>query len=271
MRKTVFVVTAMAAGLLAAAPVVAQETFDMTGRAQATRSELEGSARQLDDLVQASRDRERSAAHDRLTAIRARLAEGDFHAGDRIAIVVRTTVETITSAEMAVRPLEQQLTDTFTVGSRKELTLPVVGEVTLQGVLRSELGQRLRTEIARFVRDPVVDAWPLIRLSVQGAVARPGYYMLPLDAALADAVMAAGGPAPGAKISKLRVERDGKPLMSGASLQRAIAEGRTLAEMSLRPGDQLMLPESRAGAERALRTIGLALAIPAAIFTLLQR
>jgi protein involved in polysaccharide export with SLBB domain len=268
-----FCAIAIAACLLAAQPAVGQEAAELAGQVHATRSELEASLRQLDDLAQSASasDAQRSQTRVRLAAIRSRLTDGDFRAGDRVAISVKGDVEAPATTGARVRPLERQLSDTFTVGSRQELTLPVVGVVALRGVLRSELDTHLTQEIARFVREPVVGAWPLIRISVQGAVARPGYYTLPIDAALSDALMAAGGPAAGAKIGRLRIERDGKSVLAGTPLQRAIAEGRTLGEMSLLAGDQFTLPETRPTAERALRTIGLALAIPVAIFTLSRR
>jgi protein involved in polysaccharide export with SLBB domain len=266
MSKKVLCTIAIAACLLAALPADGQEAAEFAGQVHATRSELEASLRQLDDQAQSVSANEQVRA--KLAAIRTRLAEGDFRTGDRVAISVKGDVPPAAGAPTSVRPLERQLSDTFTVGSQQQLTLPVVGVVTLRGVLRSELDAHLTEEIGRFVRDPVLDAWPLIRISVQGAVARPGYYTLPIDAALSNALMAAGGPARGAKIGKLRIERDGKPVWAGNSLQRAIAEGRTLGEMSLLPGDQFTLPETRPTVERALRIVGLTLAIPVAIYTL---
>jgi protein involved in polysaccharide export with SLBB domain len=270
MFTRVFCATAIAACVLTAQPAAGQEAAELGGQVHATRSELEASLRQLDEAAQSTsaRDAQRSQVGARRTAIRSRLETGDFHPGDRVAISVKGDVQPPTGTATRVRPLERQLSDTFTVGSRQELTLPVVGAVTLRGVLRSELDSHLTQEIARFVRDPVVDAWPLIRISVQGAVTRPGYYTLPIDAALSDALMAAGGPARGAKIARLRIERDGKSVWAGSPLQRAIAEGRTLGEMSLLAGDQFTIPETKPTTERVLRTVGLALAIPVAIFTL---
>lgn len=270
MFKTVLCTIAIPACLLAAPPAAGQEAAELAGQVFATRSDLEASLRELEEVARSSRstDPQRSQRQVTLAAMRRRLAEGDFHTGDRVAISVKGDVPPAAGAPTRVRPLERQLSDTFTVGSRQELTLPVVGVVTLRGVLRSELDAHLTEEIGRFVREPVVDAWPLIRVSVQGAVARPGFYTLPIDAALSDALMAAGGPARGAKIGKLRIERDGKSVWAGNPLQRAIAEGRTLGEMSLLAGDQFTLPETRPAVERALRIIGLTLAIPVAIYTL---
>jgi protein involved in polysaccharide export with SLBB domain len=242
---------AVATSLFMVPCIAAQEIAELGGPSRATRNALEASLAQLDDAAERA-------------AIRARLADGDFHPGDRIAIVVQG--DTLPpGGGLSGRSIEQQLSDTFTVNSARELDLPVIGAVSLRGVLRSELRTHLTREVGRFIRDPMLDARPLIRVSVQGAVMRPGYYTLPLDAPLSDALMAAGGPARGAKIEKLRIEREGKSVLRGNGLQRAIADGRTLGDMSLRAGDQFMLPESRLGVERVLRTVGLMLAIPTAI------
>ena len=106
------------------------------------------------------------------TYIRRRLAEGDFHAGDRILVLVEMAqASTPASAAAAGRTSEQQLSDTFTVGSSQEVTLPVVGVVSLRGVLRTELEPRLTEEIARYIRDPVVRARALVGLTLSGELA----------------------------------------------------------------------------------------------------
>src|SRR5438552_1709239 len=77
------------------------------------------------------------------TYIQRRLKEGDFRVGDRILLVVEDPEPPATGAGTpVVKSSEQQLSDTFTVGSSQELTLPVVGVVSLRGVLRTELEPR---------------------------------------------------------------------------------------------------------------------------------
>src|SRR5436309_12571432 len=140
-------------GLSAARPVIAQQSNQ--GTILATREHLR------DELARL----ERAGASGQAAAslIRTRLESGDFQAGDRIVIRVEG---------------EPQLTDTFVVtsGGGPQLELPQVGVVTLQGVLRSELKGRLETHLAQFLRSPVVQVQPLIRLLIDGEVVRPGYY-----------------------------------------------------------------------------------------------
>lgn len=272
--KVLYAAVIAAGCLLAVSPVAAQGATELAGAVHATRGQLEVDLKGFEQVATSvvAAEPQRAQARLQIAALRARLEQGDFHAGDRIAIKVdRDPQQQPASATSSVRPLEQQLSDTFTVGSGQEVSLPVVGAVSMRGVLRAELKAHLTNAVARFIHDPVLHARPLIRLSVQGAVARPGYYTLPIDAALSDALMAAGGPARGAKIGRLRIERDGKSVWTGGPLQRAIAEGRTIGEMSLLAGDQFTLPENRPAVERALRIVGLTLAIPVAIYTISRR
>src|SRR5260221_100094 len=127
----------------------------------ATRQALEARAAQADA---------REAA-----AMRTRLARGDFRVGDRILLTVEG---------------EKELSDTFTVGLGGQLTLPLIGNVPLDGVLRSELQDYLTHRLAQNLRDPEVRTRAFVRLSVQGAVTHPGYYGVPADAPLSDRLMA---------------------------------------------------------------------------------
>ena len=72
---------------------------------------------------------------------------------------------------------------------------------------------------------------------------RAGIYGVPANAVLADALMAAGGTTARANMKKLRIERDGKPILEGQALRQAIAAGRTVDEANLRDGDQFVVAE----------------------------
>ena len=271
MRVAHIIITAAACLLAAATADATQVASAAARRLRATRGELETRLRRLDEIARSDtagaelRVRVRTEA----AAIRTRLTDGDFHVGDRIALAVEGEPESTEGVGPTRRTIEQQLSDTFTLEAGNVMTLPAIGAITLQGVLRSELEAHLTREIGRFIREPVLYARPLIRVSVQGGVTRPGFYSLPVDAVLSDALMAAGGPTQEARLAKLRIEREGKPIWGGPLLRQAIAEGRTLDEMDLRAGDQFQVPGLRGrGAENTLRIIGLVLSIPVTVFTL---
>ena len=231
---------ALAAALfLASAPAGAQAQPGWDpGRVQLTRADLQGLLASYEQAAAspAHSARYRAQARARADAIKARLRDGDVQIGDQVALMVEG---------------QQALTDTFTVRPGAVLFLPQIGDVPLAGLLRSEIEGRLHEHLAKYVRNPVVRARPLVRVSVEGEVGSPGYYVVPADAPLADVLMLAGGPAPGASTARLRVERGGYPVWQGDPLREALAQGRTLDAMGMHPGDRLYLapkPNNAAGA-----------------------
>lgn len=188
--------------------------------------------------------------------IHGRLSRGDFQAGDRVRLQVDS---------------EPQLSDTFPVGPSQELVLPVVGVVSLHGVLRSELQDDMTREIGRYLRDPVVRAWPLIRVSVVGEVNKPGYYLLPPTSVVSDVLTAAGGPSQSAVVEKMWVERNGNHILEGQDLEQTIAAGRTLDDADIRPGDKFVVPaQGISNTFEIVRTVSILLSIPLTIYALTQ-
>ena len=188
----------------------------------------------------------------RAAAIRARLTEGDFQPGERIWMRVDS---------------EPALSDTFTVTTAGTVALPspVNHEIALRGVLRSELQSYLVQQLSQYLRSPAVRARALVRVSVQGGVVRPGYYAVPADALVADALMAAGGTLPTSKPGKMRLERGGDRLLDGKELARAVAQGRTLDDLNVQDGDQLVVPKEGAGMGDNLRFLWVVVSITGGI------
>jgi SLBB domain len=205
-------------------------------RPLATREELETALRS-------------AGASEAAVRIKTRLADGDFRRGDRIVLMVQG---------------EEALTDTFVVGSGAELMLPppTTGTLSLKGVLRSELQSKLSEYVARFRTNAVVRAQPLLRLSIQGEVARAGIYSVPADGRLADALMAAGGTTQFAKANKVTVERNGRKIWQGSSFEM------DLNELSLRDGDQIVVDSKRPGGTDTLRIAALLVSIAGGLYGL---
>jgi polysaccharide export outer membrane protein len=172
-----------------------------------------------------------------------------FQVGDRILLVVEG---------------DSILSDTFTVVAGPAIELPVIGAVSLAGVPRTGVEVHLARELGRYLKNPVVHARPLIRLSILGSVARPGFYPVPTDLVLADALMVAGGPTQEARADKLRIHRGGGVVWGGPKLQAEIARGATLEELGLRAGDRVEVPKRR-DAESTIRIVGALVTIPIAV------
>ena len=234
MRTSILFLTVAA---LAIAPAVsAGQTLLETdpGNSVRTRDDLERLVTFYEEVLASPvySDRMKSEARASILRVRDRLRDGDFRVGDRIVLSVQG---------------EPQLPDTVAVEAGPKIVLPLFGEIPLDGVLRSEVEAHLTRELSRFINDPVVRAQGLMRLSIQGRVGAPGFYVVPADMLVTDALMVAGGPAADADLEALRIERGAEPLLAGNDLQEAMREGRTLDQLNLQAGDQIVLPEESGG------------------------
>lgn len=261
MTRSTLAAVGAALALFSFSSVAAQQQNEQNDSASAarltvTRDTLKAILQRVDSVV----GPDSTKGDDHLRALRSqihgRLSRGDFQPGDRVRLQVDS---------------EPQLSDTFPVGPNQELVLPVVGIVSLHGVLRSELQDDMTREIGRFLRDPVVRAWPLIRVSVVGEVNKPGYYLLPPNSVVSDVLTAAGGPSQSAVVEKMWVERNGNRILEGQNLEQTIAAGRTLDDADIRPGDKFVVPaQGISNTFEIVRTISILLSIPLTIYALTQ-
>src|SRR3989454_1298961 len=173
--------------------------------------------------------------------VAAQTSATEFQVGDRILLHVEG---------------DSALSDTFTVVAGPALRLPAIGEISLAGVRRTDLEAHLTRELGRYIKDPVVQARALIRISVVGEVTRPGYYAVPSDLVVADALMVAGGATKDARVDRLRILRGDASLWSGNALQTEIARGATLENLGIRAGDRIQVPGGQRDPESKWRILG---------------
>ena len=171
-------------------------------RLEIDRAELTRLLAQYDSVAQsmAYSDELRQEGRAQADIIRERLRAGDFRSGDRIALLI----ERGGTAQW----------DTLVVEAGPLVEVPTLGPILLQGVLRPEVETHLSTEVARFILSTRVRAHALIRFSIRG-VTRPGFYLMPADLPLSEAVVLGGGPLGGANPGEIRIERG-----SGCALVR---------------------------------------------------
>lgn len=200
------------------------------GRANATRQELQRLADEAAALAVGADDARREAKRREAAVIRERLREGDFRAGDHIALVIEG---------------DSTFDDTVVVRPGRTLSVLSLPEDTLRGVLRSELQSHLAGWITRYYKRATVRATPLIRVGVLGEVNRPGYYRVPADIGISDAIMSAGGPTQRADMPKTVVRRGSRELLSKSAVRRAMAGSVTLDQLGLEEGDELVISMKR--------------------------
>lgn len=170
------------------------------------------------------------------SSLRQRLRDGDFQIGDRLILSYVTDVSH---------------TDTLIVRTGRMVELPGKIMVSLAGVLRSEVEERVSTELMKYVRAQQIEVTPLMRVGVLGDVAHPGFFAFASDIPLTDAIMGAGGPTATADLDRSVVRRGNVLYKSADETRAAIARGLTLDQFGLNAGDELVIgqrPNSRSGA-----------------------
>ena len=227
-RPTVAYLLALVFALPLGAQAPAADIDAAARRATATRHEIDSLAAVAEaaaaaaDVTPARRDELQQYA----IQLRARLREGDFKPGDRIVVAL---------AGDSIR------SDTLTVQPSRTLVLPRLPPLQLDGVLRSELHARLAEQLRPYVKDSLLRASPLVLVGVLGEVAHPGYYRLPLEIPVGEALMAAGGPTPQADLTRVTVRRGNTTLVAAPSVREAMIRGVPLARLGMDAGDELVV------------------------------
>jgi len=122
-------------------------------------------------------------------------------------------------------------------------------DISVAGLLDSEIESFLQKELGKYLRNPTVRAQGLLRLSILGAVGQPGFYSFPMDFLVTDAIMEAGGPGGDAKMNKSEIRRSGTVVVSKDAMQEAFRLGLTLNDIGARPGDELLVPGEKTGSK----------------------
>lgn len=210
---------------------LAAQSAPMAGAQRATRTELAARLQQLESLVaSAGRADQRSKLLAEQTAIRARLENGDFKVGDRFVMTVR---------------FDSVRVDTASVRDSLVVSILNLPDLRLQGVLRSELDERLNQHVARYIRNASVRSNVLTRIAVLGAVRAPGFYYASPDRPVSDILMLAGGPAPEANLGRFELRRGTTTLVEGKKSRELLESGRTLEQLDVQSGDEFRIPMKR--------------------------
>jgi len=169
--------------------------------------------------------------------LRQRLEKGDFQDGDRIIIVVHGN---------ALMPKDfAGIPDTNIVRAGRRLEFPRMADLALDGVLRSELNDKLTEHFSQYIREPSVRSTPLVRIAVLGLVGKPGYVYTLADAPLSDVIMQAGGPGGEANMTGIVIRRGADVIWDAQDTRAALADGMSLDRLHLRAGDEIVVPQQQ--------------------------
>jgi len=233
--------------LLCAPFVVGQAGAQVVSQSGDTRAVLTAQARTADSL----------GRHDEAFRLRSRLNDGDFDVGDVILV------------QIDGNPIVRN--DSLTVQEGKVIRLAEpLGDVSLAGVLRSEISDLIRLRVDRFYKNEVVHVMPLLRLSASGAL--KGFYRFRPDTPLSDALVRMGANGQGADISKIEIKRGNQRIWANPDVQSALTAGMTLAQLQLEPGDEICVatPSQRAWMTTVIQ-VGIPIVSAIALQFLLRR
>jgi polysaccharide export outer membrane protein len=134
-----------------------------------------------------------------------------------------------------------------------KITTPLVEDLPASGKTATELARDIEKALAKFIQQPVVTVIVTgftgtygEQIRVIGQAARPQALPYRRDMSLMDVLIAVGGVTEFASGNKASVIRniDGKLQKMPVRLNDLIKEGDISANMSMRPGDVLVIPES---------------------------
>lgn len=146
---------------------------------------------------------------------------------------------------------DESLSGEFPVEETGNVNLPFLGSVEVAGMSLGQLRSQLRAGYAEVMREPVVSITPLFRVGIMGAVRSPGVYQVDPTQDIIDLINRAGGFASGAKPDEIRIVRSNDVVY--LDVERALEEGADLAALSLRSGDNIVVPTRGGGV--SVRTV----------------
>jgi protein involved in polysaccharide export with SLBB domain len=169
-------------------------------------------------------------ANAELASLRNRLQDGDFRVGDQLIVTVTR---------------DQVQVDTATVREGKMVAFAALPDISVNGLLRSEIQSKLQEHVNRFLVDHSVRVNFVTRLQMMGAIARPGFYSISPDRPVSEVIMLAGGPTATSNLEEVTIRRNGRLIVKAKMWRDAVKTGTTVAQLGLQPGDVIEIGERK--------------------------
>jgi polysaccharide export outer membrane protein len=132
---------------------------------------------------------------------------------------------------------EEQLSGEFLVPESGVVVFPKIGPQKVTQRPMVQLRDTLLVEFQKYLRNPSVEITFLRRVNVLGAVRVPGVYSLDPTMTVAMAIAMAQGTTPDGRADHVELLRNGERLVANVNQRTRIAE------LPIRSGDQLFVPE----------------------------
>jgi polysaccharide export outer membrane protein len=129
----------------------------------------------------------------------------------------------------------------YRIDERGVLEYPIIGEIQATDLTVAELRDRIRRGLETIFNNPFVSVRPQFRMAVLGEVRAPGLYVVDPTLSVLDVVAMAGGPTPSGNLNRVQLLRGGQELQLGFGSGQGSLRGRTLQEIGVRSGDQIVV------------------------------
>lgn len=135
------------------------------------------------------------------------------------------------------------------IGSDGTIAIPLAGQVRAAGRTTAELAEVIATALRRgFVNDPQVSVnvtkYESHRVTVEGAVKKPGVFLFMPGSRLSAAIAMAEGPDRVARLDQVAVFRPGEQGVMVAKFDYRAMQRGTMADPVLQPGDRVVVGTS---------------------------
>lgn len=153
---------------------------------------------------------------------------------------------------------EPQLSGDYPVDETGMVVLPLLGARQITQLRPDELKRTLLEEYAQQVRNQEVRITLLRRISILGAVNKPGLYRVDPTMTVGDALALAGGATSEGKLKGIRVFRNGQQVRSRLDINVQLLQ-------QVRSGDQIVVPQRGWFARNGLYVVGASLSAVAIV------
>ncbi len=140
-----------------------------------------------------------------------------------------------------------------TINPEGNIVMPLVNAIPLEGLTLGEAEALIRQSLDRYIIEPQVSVALLaqrpVQVTVLGAVAKPGFYPLPVPR-VSVALLQAGGSMTNADLREVAIRRtlvDGSIIEQKIDLFSALKDGSALPDLRLEDGDSVFVPELEGG------------------------
>lgn len=132
---------------------------------------------------------------------------------------------------------EETMSGEFRVDAEGAVVFPRIGTLQVTQKDPLELKAELVQAYERYLREPSIEVTFLRRISVGGAVQRPGVYHIEPTMTIRDVLLEAGGATPIGRTDRIELIRGDQVL------QARLRQDLPVVESPIRSGDQLYVPE----------------------------